>query len=50
MRTFTEIPDDRILAVIPGQLIESYAETLAQTMTANRTMLDFYEGHKASVG
>jgi uncharacterized protein (DUF169 family) len=50
MRTFTEISDDRILAVIPGQLVESYAETLAQTMAANRTMLDFYEGHKASVG
>lgn len=49
MRTFTEIPDDRILIVVPGQLAESYADALERTMAANHTMLDFYKERKAAV-
>jgi len=49
MRTFTEISDDRLLAVVPGPLVESYADALERTISANHTMLDFYAAHKAEV-
>ena len=34
----------------PGPLAESYADALERTMSANHTMLDFYDGRKAAVG
>ena len=47
MRTFTEIPDDRVLAVLPGGKVAEFVEALQATVTANAGMKAFYEGHKA---
>jgi uncharacterized protein (DUF169 family) len=46
MRTFTEIGDDRMLAVIPGERLQAFAEALTQSRTVNDTMREFYEGRK----
>lgn len=47
MRTFTEISDDRALAVIPGQRLGEFARSLATIQAANAEMQDFYQAHKA---
>jgi uncharacterized protein (DUF169 family) len=47
MRTFTEIADDRLLAVIPGREAPVVATALAATLEANRTMQAFYESRRA---
>jgi uncharacterized protein (DUF169 family) len=47
MRTFTEIGQDRILAVLPGKQATEFSERLATTAVANNAMRDFYLGHKA---
>lgn len=47
MRTFTEIGQDRILAVLPGKQAEEFSGRLATKATANAAMRDFYLGHKA---
>lgn len=49
MRTFTEIPDDRMLAVIPGDGIAAFADDLERITAANDTMLTFYRGRKAEL-
>lgn len=49
MRTFTEISDDRLLAVVPGPGAESYADALERIISANHDMFNFYEAHKAEV-
>ena len=46
MRTFTEISNDRLLAVLPGSKANEFLNALNQTMDANQTMCTFYEGHK----
>lgn len=46
MRTFTEVSNDRLLAVLPGSKVSEFLKTLEQTMAANGTMQNFYEGHK----
>ena len=50
MRTFTDIANDKMLAVIPGQLAESFTGALEQTRAANQTMFDFYNERKAAIG
>jgi uncharacterized protein (DUF169 family) len=49
MRTFTEIADDRMLAVVPGNKLDAFVAALRTTMDANRSMLSFYEQRKAEV-
>lgn len=46
MRTFTEIADDRLLAVIPGREAPVVATALAATLEANRAMQVFYESRR----
>jgi len=48
MRTFTEVSDDRMLAVIPAASLEAVGRSLAATLAANRTMDGFYAQRKAS--
>lgn len=48
MRTFTEIPDDRLLAAVPGTRLGSFVEDLERIVTSNDTMRAFYEGKKAA--
>jgi len=48
MRTFTEVADDRMLAVIPAGAVGTLQRALAGTVQANRTMAGFYERRKAS--
>lgn len=50
MRTFTGIRDDRLLAVIPGTLMESFIGALEKIAAANQTMFSFYEERKAAIG
>ncbi|MGH3159236.1 MAG: DUF169 domain-containing protein [Streptosporangiaceae bacterium] len=47
MRTFTEVPDDRLLAVVPGSRIEEFTGDLDRVVAANQTMREFYQGKKA---
>jgi uncharacterized protein (DUF169 family) len=47
MRTFTEIGDDRLLAVVPGSEIEDFCRNIATTVAINETMRAHYEQHKA---
>lgn len=49
MRTFTEIPDDRMLMAIPGDKVADLAEALQRAASANDSMQSFYEGHKRKV-
>jgi uncharacterized protein (DUF169 family) len=49
MRTFTEIGDDRMLAVIPGARLAAFVESLAKTRGVNDAMETFYRDRKASV-
>jgi uncharacterized protein (DUF169 family) len=46
MRTFTEIGDDRMLAVIPGDRLEAFVEALTATRCVNDAMGAFYESRK----
>jgi uncharacterized protein (DUF169 family) len=49
MRTFTEIPDDRLLAAVPGNQAESFVADLERVVAANDTMRAFYESKKAAL-
>lgn len=49
MRTFTEIPDDRLLAAVPGIRLESLVDELERIVASNSTMRTFYEGKKAAL-
>jgi uncharacterized protein (DUF169 family) len=46
MRTFTEIGDDRMLAVIPGERLDAFAQALTKSRGVNDVMREFYEGRK----
>jgi uncharacterized protein (DUF169 family) len=48
MRVFTEIEDNRLLAVLPGSIAAKSLETLAAAVTSNATMRQFYDEHKRS--
>jgi uncharacterized protein (DUF169 family) len=47
MRTFTEIDDDRMLAVLPGKQGREFLDRLGPAVAANDAMQSFYSGHKA---
>ncbi len=47
MRTFTEIQEDKILAVLPGKRVQEFLAALKVTLEANRAMKTFYQEHKA---
>ena len=47
MRTFTEVNQDRMLAVIPGSQGQEFLDRLGTSLSANEAMKEFYEGHKA---
>ncbi|GIH03464.1 hypothetical protein Rhe02_15310 [Rhizocola hellebori] len=49
MRTFTEVPDDSMLAVIPGGGIDGFVESLRVTVAANNEMAQYYNQRKAEV-
>lgn len=49
MRTFAEISDDRMLAVIPGDRIGALADDLNRIVAANTTMLGYYRSRKESL-
>lgn len=46
MRTFTDIPDDKLLAAVPGDHIESFLDDLERIITANHTMHTYYQAQK----
>lgn len=48
MRTFTEVSDDRLLAVIPGARGGDFADSLDRIASANDTMLAYYSERKAA--
>ncbi|MFI9550587.1 DUF169 domain-containing protein [Nonomuraea endophytica] len=49
MRTFTEIGDDLLLLAIPGERLADFVQAAEASAAANKTMEDFYKGHKAAV-
>lgn len=50
MRTFTEVQDDKLLASLPGSILESLPSKLQRTIQANQEMLAFYRQHKMQFG
>lgn len=48
MRTFTEVSDDRLLGVVPGAAIDSFAESLRNTRDANGEMAALYHERKGA--
>jgi uncharacterized protein (DUF169 family) len=46
MRTFTDISEDRLLAVMPEDKIEEFLGALEANLNANAAMRAFYEDHK----
>jgi uncharacterized protein (DUF169 family) len=49
MRTFTEVADDRMLAVVPGDRVDEFVASLRAISHANEAMKSFYEQRKAEV-
>lgn len=49
MRTFTGIPEDRMLAVLPGRHLGEIRDALRRTMSSNETMRAFYEDQRAKL-
>ncbi|HXM54403.1 MAG TPA: DUF169 domain-containing protein [Candidatus Dormibacteraeota bacterium] len=47
MRTFTEVSDDRMLAVVPAAAIDGFVSRLQATAAANETMAGAYGAMKA---
>ena len=47
MRTFTDIADDRLLAVVPGDRLGELADALDAIAAANATMAAYYQEKKA---
>lgn len=47
MRTFTEVSANQMLAVIPGNKLETFVESLEKSEQANQTMKSFYDERKA---
>jgi len=47
MRTFTEVAQDRLLGVLPKQLLETLPEALERVAHANQAMTQHYRGQKA---
>ena len=49
MRIFTEVSDDRLLAVVPGSGLEAFAAALEEILEANTTMAAHYRSQKQLV-
>jgi uncharacterized protein (DUF169 family) len=49
MRTFTDVAEDRLLAVVPAATLEEFVGALERTVAANEQMRAFYEQHKRQV-
>jgi uncharacterized protein (DUF169 family) len=49
MRTFTEVADDRMLAVVPGDKLDDFVESLRVTVAANTEMAAYYNKRKSEV-
>lgn len=49
MRTFTGMPDDKMLGVVPGERLADFTEGLRKIAGANARMQEFYDGRKAAV-
>jgi uncharacterized protein (DUF169 family) len=49
MRTFTEVADDRMLAVVPGAKLDEFLAALRTTASANEEMEKYYTKRKAEV-
>jgi len=49
MRTFTEVSDDRMLAVLPGEALGQIGDALAAKAAANEKMAAFYRERKAAL-
>jgi len=49
MRTFTKIPADRVLSVVPGSRLADFAAAIAKTSDINLAMKDFYENRLADL-
>ena len=47
MRTYTEIADDHMLAVVPASAVPQLTTTLSDIVAANRAMAEFHEARKA---
>jgi uncharacterized protein (DUF169 family) len=47
MRTYTEIADDHMLAIVPARAVPQLAATLDAIVAANRAMAEFHEARKA---
>jgi uncharacterized protein (DUF169 family) len=47
MRTYTEVADDQMLAVIPAGAVPQIETALSSIATANRAMAEFHEARKA---
>lgn len=47
MRTYTEIPDDRILVVVPGAELEAFVDRLTAITSANTAVSAVYGANKA---
>ena len=48
MRTFTEVSDDCMLAIIPGALLAEFASKLQAMRSTNDAMQSFYKGRLSS--
>ena len=46
MRTFTEIPDQYMLLVVPGEAVEGLCRALEQTAQSNAAVQCVYEKQK----
>ena len=49
MRTFTEVADDRMLAVVPGTRLDGFLHDLRVIVTANEAMEAYYVQRKAEL-
>ena len=47
MRTFTDIPADRLLAAIPGGKLAELVDAVRRAVQSNASMSSFYQGMKA---
>jgi uncharacterized protein (DUF169 family) len=49
MRTFTGMPDDKMLGVVPGDRLRQFVEGLTVVAGANARMQDFYDERQAAI-
>lgn len=49
MRTYTEVADDQMLAVIPAGAVSQLETALSSIATANQALAEFHQGRKAGV-